>query len=71
MDASEQHFTLNQPISFPDKCAYERVYALPAGLVLEPQKEYSISGQVRDQKKNIQIFEFTFRTDSRGLPVAY
>ena len=70
-DASERHFILNQPISFPDKCAYERVYALPADLVLEPQKEYSISGQVRDQNKNIRIFEFTFRTDSRGQPVAY
>jgi hypothetical protein len=71
MDASERHFTLNQPISFPDQCAYERVYALPAGLVLEPQKEYSISGQVRDQEKNIRLFEFTFRTDNRGLPVVY
>ena len=71
MDESERHFTLNQPISFPDQCAYERVYALPADLNLEPQKEYSISGQVLDQKKNIQLFEFTFRTDSRGLPVAY
>jgi hypothetical protein len=71
MDASERHFTLNLPISFPDKCAYERVYALPADLSLEPQNEYRISGQVRDQKKNIRIFEFTFRTDSRGLPVAY
>ena len=71
MDASERHFTLNLPVSFPDKCAYERVYALPPGLVLEPQKEYSISGQVRDQEKNIRLFEFTFRTDRRGLPVAY
>jgi hypothetical protein len=70
-DASEQHITLNLPISFPDRCAYERVYALPADLVLEPQKEYSISGQVLDQTKNTRIFEFTFRTDSRGLPVAY
>jgi hypothetical protein len=70
-DASEQHFTLNQPVSFSDKCAYERVYALPAGLVLDPQKEYSISGQVRDQNKNIQLFNFTFRTDTRGQPVAY
>jgi hypothetical protein len=70
-DASEQRFTLNQPVSFPDKCAYERVYALPAGLVLESQKEYSISGQVRDQNKNIRLFNFTFRTDTRGLPVAY
>jgi hypothetical protein len=71
MDASERHFTLNLPISFPDQCAYERVYALPADLSLEPQKEYRISGQVSDQKKDIRIFEFTFRTDSRGLPVAY
>ena len=71
MDAFERRFTLNQPVSFPNQCAYERVYALPADLVLEPQKEYSISGQVHDQDKNILIFEFTFRTDSRGLPVAY
>jgi hypothetical protein len=70
-DASERHFTLSQPVSFPDPCAYERIYALPAGLVLEPQKEYSISGQVRDQNKNIQVFDFTFRTDPRGQPVAY
>ncbi len=70
-DESERHFTLNQPVSFPDPCAYERVYALPAGLVLEPQKEYSISGRVRDQNKNIPLFEFTFRTDPRGLPIAY
>ena len=70
-DASEQHITLNLPISFPDRCAYERVYALPADLILEPQQEYRISGRVLDQEKNTQIFEFTFRTDSRGLPVAY
>jgi hypothetical protein len=71
VDASERHFTLNQPVSFPDPCAYERVYALPAGLVLEPQKEYSISGRIRDQNKNIQIFKFIFPTDNRSLPVAY
>jgi hypothetical protein len=71
IDASERHFILNLPISFPDKCAYERVYALPADLVLEPQKEYRISGRVHDQKTNIRIFEFTFRTDSRGRPIAY
>ena len=71
MDASERRFTLNLPVSFPDKCAYERVYALPADLSLEPQQEYSISGQVLDQKKNTRLFEFTFRTDTRGQPVAY
>jgi len=71
INASERHFTLNFPITFLDKCAYERVYALPADLILEPQKEYWISGQVPDEKKDIRIFEFTFRTDSRGRPVAY
>jgi hypothetical protein len=71
IDASERHFTLNLPITFLDKCAYERVYALPADLILEPQKEYWISGQVPDEKKNIRLFEFTFRTDSRGRPIAY
>ncbi len=70
-DASERHFTFNFPISFPDKCAYERVYAFPADLMLEPQKEYRISGRVSDQKKDIRIFDFTFRTDSRGRPIAY
>ena len=70
MDASEQHFTLHQPVSFPDPCAYERVYALPDDLALEPQKEYSISGRVRDQEKDIRTFEFNFRTDGHGLPVA-
>jgi hypothetical protein len=71
IDASERHFTLNLPITFLDKCAYERVYALPADLSLEPQNEYWISGQILDQEKNTKIFDFTFRTDSRGLPVAY
>jgi len=71
MNASERHFTLNQPVSFPDPCTFERVYTFPNDLALEPQKEYSISGQVRDQEKNIRLFEFTFRTDTRGLPVAY
>jgi hypothetical protein len=71
MDASERHYTLNQPVSFPDKCAYERVYALPADLVLEPQKEYWISGQVLDQKKNIRIFEFPFHTDNLGQPLPF
>jgi len=71
IDASERHFTLNLPISFPDKCAYERVYELPADLALEPQKGYRVSGQILDQKKNICIFEFPFRTDDRGLPLAF
>ena len=68
-DASEQHLMLDLPLSFPDQPAYERVYALPPGLSLAPQKLYRISGRICDRKKTVQIFGFTFSTDSRGLPV--
>ena len=71
MDATAKHLTLSLPLSLPGNCAYERVYALPPGLTLEPQEAYWISGQLRDQKKNTRIFKFAFRTDSRGLPAAY
>jgi len=70
IDASERRLMLKLPLSFPDRCAYERVYALPEDLTLEPQKLYQISGRIRDQKEDIQIFRFTFCTDSRGQPVA-
>jgi Type I phosphodiesterase / nucleotide pyrophosphatase len=69
--ASERHVTLKHPISFSDSHSYERVYALPPDLVLEPQKAYRISGRIRDQKSTTRVFNFAFRTDSRGRPVAY
>ncbi|MDB6124199.1 MAG: hypothetical protein JWQ71_3192 [Pedosphaera sp.] len=65
------HLTLNFPISFPDPCAHERVYALPPDLILEPGKAYRISGRITDLKKQIQIFNFGFRTDNQGSPVTY
>jgi hypothetical protein len=71
MDASERHFSLHLPLSSPNGHSYERVYALPPDLILEPKKCYRLSGQIRDQKRNIQIFKLTFRTDSRGMPAAY
>jgi hypothetical protein len=67
----EKHWTLHLPLSLPGNCAYERVYARPPDLILEPQKAYRISGRFRDQKRDLQIFKFDFRTDSRGLPAAY
>jgi hypothetical protein len=70
-DAAEEHWTLNHPLSFPVNCSYDRVYELPPDLILEPQKAYRISGRLRDQKKNTRIFNFVFRTDSRGVPAAY
>jgi hypothetical protein len=67
MDAAEKHWTLTLPLSLPSKCSYERVYALPSDLILEPQEAYWISGRLRGQQ-HTQIFRFAFRTDSRGLP---
>ena len=66
-----RHLTFNQPISFPDPCAYERIYALPPDLNLKPQTEYRISGWIRAQGKSISLFEFNFYTDSQGRPAAY
>ncbi|HXR03898.1 MAG TPA: alkaline phosphatase family protein [Verrucomicrobiae bacterium] len=66
-----RHLTFNRPISFPDKCAYERVYALPPDLVLKPQTEYRISGWIRDRNKSVSLFEFIFFTDAQGRPAAY
>ena len=71
VDTPGLHLTFHDPISFPDNCADERIYACPPDLVLEPQAGYRISGWVRDQGKNIQLFEFTFQTDSRGRPAAF
>ena len=70
-DAAEKHWTLNLPLSLSGDCSYERVYALPPDLILEPQRAYWISGRLPDRGKTTHIFRFTFRTDSRGLPAAY
>jgi hypothetical protein len=71
VDRSEKRVTLTAPFSFPEKCDYERVYLYPPELKLEPRQDYLISGNIRDQKKNVRIFEFPFRTDDRGLPLAF
>jgi hypothetical protein len=66
-----KHLTLNEPISFPENLSYERVYAFPAGLKLDAQNVYKISGTIRDGQENIQLFAFRFRTDAYGMPAAY
>lgn len=66
-----RHLTFNQPVSFRDPAAYERVYALPSDLILKPLTEYRISGWVRGQNKSLNLFEFNFYTDRQGRPVAY
>jgi Type I phosphodiesterase / nucleotide pyrophosphatase len=64
-------FTLEHPALLPDKNSPERIYALPSGLILEPQAAYEISGWIRDRNKKSRIFIFTFHTDSQGRPAAY
>jgi hypothetical protein len=69
--SSEQHLTLNLPITLPSVCSCERVYLLPSDLVLEPGKEYLIAGRIREGRKSSEIFSFTFYTGARGRPAAY
>ena len=70
-DTPGLRLAFNFPISLPGQCAYERIYACPADLVLEPQTKYRISGWIRDQERRDFLFKFDFRTDGRGRPAAY
>ena len=63
--------TLHAPIVLPGRNSCERVYVLPPELTLEPQQAYLISVRLRGGKTSAEVFTFAFRTDSRGLPVAY
>jgi hypothetical protein len=67
----ELRLAFNEPVSFPEQCAYERVYACPPNLKLEPLAEYQMSVWVRNPDKNAGLFTFIFRTDSQGRPAAY
>lgn len=67
----EIRVTFKEPVSFAQNCPYERVYACPSNLRLEPQADYRISGWVEGVSKNATRFEFDFRTDENGKPLAY
>ena len=64
-------FILNSPVPFPGDSSYERIYALPPGLVLEPRDKYRITGRLRSGDKNERLFTFSFVTDGRGQPLAF
>jgi hypothetical protein len=49
----------------------ERVYALPAGLVLAPRTEYRISGRLPGGDDAAPLFVLDFRTDAGGQPLAF
>jgi hypothetical protein len=68
--AHEIRVTFNKPLGLAH-CPYERVYACPTDLGLEPHAEYQISGWVRGADKDAARFNFVFRTDEQGRPAAY
>jgi hypothetical protein len=63
--------TFDVPVSFPDKCDYERIYECPSDLVLEPLAEYRIWGWLRGAGRSIPLFEFTFHANRSGRPAAF
>ena len=69
--ASGRHLTFSDPVSVRDERANERVYALPPGLILEPQTHYQISGWLDAGGRSDFLFEFDFYTNDRGRPAAY
>lgn len=69
--SSQRHLTFDQPISFHEIAANERIYALPADLILEPLTEYKISGEIQEPNKSIELFAFNFRTGADGKPLAF
>jgi len=66
-----RRLTLDRPLPLPEGRASERVYALPAGLKLEPLAEYSLSGWIQPPAKASPLFTFSFRTNQEGRPVAF
>jgi hypothetical protein len=68
---SPRQVTLEQPLLSADSSPNERIYAAPAGLKLEPQTEYEISGWVKGRAEAGQLFGFSFHTNKDGTPAAF
>jgi hypothetical protein len=67
----EQRYAHSSPLRIPDSTGYERVYALPHGLILEPRQKHRITGWVQNGGKTVKLFRFDFFSDARGCPAAY
>ena len=68
---NQQPITFGLPLSDADHSAWERIYALPHELTLEPQTEYKMSCYVQEQNKTVRLFAFNFHTNRNGQPAAY
>ena len=69
--APGRHLTFSNPISLPGQGTYDRVYALPPDLILEPHTHYQISGWLDAGGRGDFLFEFDFYTNDRGRPAAF
>ena len=69
--APEQRCRLAPLAEMLDSAASERLYELPAGLVLDPGKEYCVTGWIPDGDKPARLFRFNFLTDQRGRPAPF
>jgi hypothetical protein len=67
----KRQLTLGDPILSADPSPFERIYALPPDLILEPHAEYEVTGWLEAQAKTIRLFDFDFHTRANGRPAAY
>lgn len=67
----EDPVIFTDPVSLSHLPAYERIYRCPAGLALKPYSEYRMAGAVHSNGQAIRLFDFIFRTDGEGKPVAF
>jgi hypothetical protein len=65
-----RRFILDRPMPLPAGAGYERVYALPSNLTLEPLSEYAMTGSAPDQPGAAPLFTLAFHTDGNRRPVA-
>jgi hypothetical protein len=68
--ASSLELSFQPEVAAPAEPANERVFALPAELKLKPGVEYGIAGRMEGLAGG-NLFDFRFRTDAAGRPVAF
>jgi len=62
-----QTVEVQQPITLAQDPPYERIYALPPDLTLEPSTEYNVSAWLQGKS----ILEFSIHTTPNGKPAAF
>jgi hypothetical protein len=66
----ERRLSFGPPVAL-ENCPYERIYACPPDLGLQPFTAYQISGWICHGDKNAGTFQLDFHTDKDGRPTGY